>query len=189
MATCLPLQGRLSDCRQLSARFHPQWFEETVCRVCLPPERASYCTALHKTANSQTDIPLPLLCLRKHAQKQVQIASRCHFIQHVPHCFSHFVLLCGRSTWTPLCSDPKAKSIPAFFREHCSNSTSISCSPTPDKFNPCQDIVSPITLRILIWMISVLALLGNAMVILVLLGNSEVRNVNNYIKVVLWEKF
>ncbi|XP_054899121.1 follicle-stimulating hormone receptor isoform X2 [Poeciliopsis prolifica] len=44
-------------------------------------------------------------------------------------------------------------------------------SPTPNYFNPCEDIMSPIFLRLLIWIISVLALLGNAVVLLVLLGS------------------
>ncbi|XP_026034170.1 follicle-stimulating hormone receptor isoform X2 [Maylandia zebra] len=56
-------------------------------------------------------------------------------------------------------------------REHCSNSTSITCSPAPDDFNPCEDIMSAAPLRILIWIISVLALLGNTVVLLVLLGS------------------
>ncbi|MED6268823.1 hypothetical protein CHARACLAT_026469 [Characodon lateralis] len=95
----------------------------------------------------------------------------------------------NRSRPTSLCSHPEAETIPAFFREHCSNSTSISCSPTPDNFNPCEDIMSPIALRILIWIISVLALLGNAVVLLVLLGKSQVHNVKNYMKVVLQPHF
>ncbi|KAM4526521.1 follicle-stimulating hormone receptor [Fundulus diaphanus] len=87
------------------------------------------------------------------------------------HCCAFNNMHRNRSKWTSLCSHPQAKTIPAFFREHCSNSTSISCSPQPDNFNPCEDIMSPTPLRILIWIISVLALLGNAMVLLVLLGS------------------
>ncbi|CAG5904568.1 unnamed protein product [Menidia menidia] len=56
-------------------------------------------------------------------------------------------------------------------REHCANSSSITCSPTPDDFNPCEDIMSPVSLRVLIWIISILALLGNTVVLLVLLGS------------------
>ncbi|KAK5604884.1 hypothetical protein CRENBAI_008143 [Crenichthys baileyi] len=87
------------------------------------------------------------------------------------HCCAFKNMRRNRSRPTSLCSHPEAETIPGFFREHCSNSTSISCSPTPDNFNPCEDIMSPIALRILIWIISVLALLGNAVVLLVLLGS------------------
>lgn len=79
-------------------------------------------------------------------------------------------LLCARSGWNSLCSHPKAQDIRHFYKDHCSNSTSFTCSPTPDDFNPCEDIMSPVPLRVLIWIISILALLGNAAVLLVLLG-------------------
>ncbi|XP_072230022.1 follicle-stimulating hormone receptor [Leuresthes tenuis] len=68
------------------------------------------------------------------------------------------------------CGNPGAKDYPTFFKEHCTNSSSITCSPMPDDFNPCEDIMSPVPLRVLIWIISVLALLGNTVVLLVLLG-------------------
>uniref|UniRef100_H2M2W7 Thyrotropin receptor n=1 Tax=Oryzias latipes TaxID=8090 RepID=H2M2W7_ORYLA len=77
----------------------------------------------------------------------------------------------SRSKWSPLCSHPMAKYITDFYRDHCSNSTSITCSPTPDNLNPCEDIMSPVPLRVLIWIISVLALLGNTVVLVVLLGS------------------
>nr|CAD1065064.1 FSHRY [Mugil cephalus]CAD1105379.1 unnamed protein product [Mugil cephalus] len=68
-----------------------------------------------------------------------------------------------------LCAIPEAKNEPFFYRAHCS--TSITCSPVPDDFNPCEDIMSAVPLRILIWIISILALLGNAVVVLVLLSS------------------
>uniref|UniRef100_A0A3P9IUP7 Thyrotropin receptor n=1 Tax=Oryzias latipes TaxID=8090 RepID=A0A3P9IUP7_ORYLA len=77
----------------------------------------------------------------------------------------------SRSKWSPLCSHPMAKYITDFYKDHCSNSTSITCSPTPDNLNPCEDIMSPVPLRVLIWIISVLALLGNTVVLVVLLGS------------------
>ncbi|KAM4715329.1 follicle-stimulating hormone receptor [Anableps anableps] len=103
----------------------------------------------------------------------VQRYTKLHIakLTYPSHCCAFKNMHRNRSRWTSLCSHPEAKTIPAFFREHCSNSTTISCSPTPDNFNPCEDIMSPILLRILIWIISVLALLGNAVVLLVLLGN------------------
>ncbi|KAM7381426.1 hypothetical protein PAMA_012317 [Pampus argenteus] len=44
-------------------------------------------------------------------------------------------------------------------------------NPTPDDFNPCEDIMTAVLLRVLIWIISLLALLGNTAVLFVLLGS------------------
>nr|XP_015818418.2 follicle-stimulating hormone receptor [Nothobranchius furzeri] len=86
------------------------------------------------------------------------------------HCCAFIHVHRNRSKRHYLCDHPDVKYNPGFERDYCSNS-SITCSPTPDKFNPCEDIMSPVLLRILIWIISVLALLGNAVVLLVLLGS------------------
>ncbi|KAJ3608121.1 hypothetical protein NHX12_025171 [Muraenolepis orangiensis] len=59
-----------------------------------------------------------------------------------------------------------------FIQEHCS-SRRTACSPEPDAFNPCADIMEVLPLRVLIWVISILALLGNAAVLLVLLGSKS----------------
>lgn len=96
--------------------------------------------------------------------------NKTHLLCSLPVLSTLCVLLCTRSGWHSLCDNPEAKNNLHFFREHCSNSTSITCSPAPDDFNPCEDIMSATPLRILIWIISVLALLGNAVVLLVLLG-------------------
>uniref|UniRef100_A0A3P9AZJ0 Follicle-stimulating hormone receptor n=1 Tax=Maylandia zebra TaxID=106582 RepID=A0A3P9AZJ0_9CICH len=74
------------------------------------------------------------------------------------HCCAFLNMHRNRSGWHSLCDNPEAKNNLHFFREHCSNSTSITCSPAPDDFNPCEDIMSAAPLRILIWIISVLAL-------------------------------
>lgn len=82
--------------------------------------------------------------------------------------------------WHPQCAHPELRSIPAFNKEYCSNSTDFDCTPKPDMFNPCEDIVSPVYLRILIWIISVLALLGNAVVLLVLLGKNTLKSLRRF---------
>lgn len=81
-------------------------------------------------------------------------------------------IFCVRSRWSSLCSEPTAQQNHHFYRDYCTNSSSITCTPTQDDFNPCEDIMSPILLRVLIWIVSVLALLGNAAVLLVLLGKN-----------------
>lgn len=96
---------------------------------------------------------------------------KCVFLTLPVHvCCMRCTFVCVRSKWSDLCSHPKAQDSPDFYREYCSNSTSIACSPTPDAFNPCEDIMAGIPLRVLIWIISILALLGNSAVLFVLLG-------------------
>lgn len=45
----------------------------------------------------------------------------------------------------------------------------FTCTPEPDAFNPCEDIMGYNFLRVLIWFISILAIAGNAVVLFVLL--------------------
>ncbi|XP_034414225.1 follicle-stimulating hormone receptor [Cyclopterus lumpus] len=77
------------------------------------------------------------------------------------------------SLWNSMCARPGAGDGDDrnFIKERCSNSSTIACSPTEDVFNPCGDIMIDVPLRVLIWIISILALLGNAAVLLVLLGS------------------
>ncbi|XP_037017135.2 lutropin-choriogonadotropic hormone receptor [Artibeus jamaicensis] len=50
----------------------------------------------------------------------------------------------------------------------CSPKT-VRCSPEPDAFNPCEDIMGYDFLRVLIWLINILAIMGNMTVLFVLL--------------------
>ncbi|CAN8202979.1 unnamed protein product [Coccothraustes coccothraustes] len=45
----------------------------------------------------------------------------------------------------------------------------LRCTPEPDAFNPCEDILGYSFLRVLIWFINILAIVGNFTVLLVLL--------------------
>ncbi|XP_074142900.1 lutropin-choriogonadotropic hormone receptor isoform X4 [Sminthopsis crassicaudata] len=45
----------------------------------------------------------------------------------------------------------------------------LRCAPEPDAFNPCEDIMGYDFLRVLIWLINLLAIVGNFTVLLVLL--------------------
>ncbi|XP_048208176.1 lutropin-choriogonadotropic hormone receptor [Perognathus longimembris pacificus] len=50
----------------------------------------------------------------------------------------------------------------------CSPKT-LRCAPEPDAFNPCEDIMGYEFLRVLIWLINILAIMGNVTVLFVLL--------------------
>ncbi|XP_006778675.1 PREDICTED: follicle-stimulating hormone receptor isoform X2 [Myotis davidii] len=51
----------------------------------------------------------------------------------------------------------------------CSEVVNVICSPKPDAFNPCEDIMGYDILRILIWFISILAITGNIVVLVILI--------------------
>ncbi|NP_001230069.1 follicle-stimulating hormone receptor precursor [Callithrix jacchus] len=50
----------------------------------------------------------------------------------------------------------------------CNEVVEVTCSPEPDAFNPCEDIMGYNILRILIWFISILAITGNIIVLVIL---------------------
>ncbi|XP_077341725.1 lutropin-choriogonadotropic hormone receptor isoform X1 [Lithobates pipiens] len=58
---------------------------------------------------------------------------------------------------------------PAPDYEYLCHPRTLRCTPEPDAFNPCEDIMGYDFLRVLIWFISILAIAGNAVVLLVLL--------------------
>lgn len=51
----------------------------------------------------------------------------------------------------------------------CNEVVDVTCSPKPDAFNPCEDIMGYDILRILIWFISILAITGNIIVLAILI--------------------
>ncbi|XP_006839506.1 PREDICTED: follicle-stimulating hormone receptor isoform X2 [Chrysochloris asiatica] len=50
----------------------------------------------------------------------------------------------------------------------CNEVVDVICSPKPDAFNPCEDIMGYTILRVLIWFISILAITGNIIVLVIL---------------------
>ncbi|XP_072030091.1 follicle-stimulating hormone receptor-like [Amphiura filiformis] len=50
------------------------------------------------------------------------------------------------------------------------NYSAVKCTPKPDAFNPCSDVMGYIFLRIVVWFIAMTALIGNFIVLLVLLA-------------------
>ncbi|MBN3274907.1 TSHR protein, partial [Polyodon spathula] len=56
-------------------------------------------------------------------------------------------------------------------RTVCGGSEEMICTPKPDAFNPCEDIMGYNFLRIVVWFVNLLAILGNAFVLLILLSS------------------
>lgn len=59
----------------------------------------------------------------------------------------------------------------AFCGEISKNYRDVTCEPEPDAFNPCEDIMGNLGLRIAVWFVVVAAVLGNFVVIVVLLSS------------------
>uniref|UniRef100_A0A4X2LDL2 Thyrotropin receptor n=1 Tax=Vombatus ursinus TaxID=29139 RepID=A0A4X2LDL2_VOMUR len=51
----------------------------------------------------------------------------------------------------------------------CGGNEDVACSPEPDEFNPCEDIMGYKFLRIIVWFVNLLALLGNFFVLFIIL--------------------
>lgn len=55
------------------------------------------------------------------------------------------------------------------------------CSPLPDAFNPCEDVMGQTWLRVIVWAVIITALLGNLMVLIVSLGSSYRLTVSKFL--------
>ncbi|XP_034620232.1 follicle-stimulating hormone receptor isoform X2 [Trachemys scripta elegans] len=53
----------------------------------------------------------------------------------------------------------------------CNEVVHVACSPKPDAFNPCEDIMGYNILRVLIWFINILAITGNIIVLVILISS------------------
>uniref|UniRef100_A0A8C0ZHK9 Follicle-stimulating hormone receptor n=1 Tax=Cyanistes caeruleus TaxID=156563 RepID=A0A8C0ZHK9_CYACU len=53
----------------------------------------------------------------------------------------------------------------------CNEVVDVACSPKPDAFNPCEDIMGYNILRVLIWFINILAITGNTVVLIILISS------------------
>ncbi|KAI4807506.1 hypothetical protein KUCAC02_027312 [Chaenocephalus aceratus] len=90
-------------------------------------------------------------------------------LKSLPHCnLSGLLVLIAESGNENPCPN---RTIYKLLNLSCPNFTLVTCTPTKDAFNPCEDIMAAVPLRALMWIISVLALVGNAAVLLVLLGS------------------
>uniref|UniRef100_A0AAY4EZT2 Thyrotropin receptor n=1 Tax=Denticeps clupeoides TaxID=299321 RepID=A0AAY4EZT2_9TELE len=98
------------------------------------------------------------------------------------HCCAFSNFRKNRSEKHSLCDKPQAHvDEPQYFREYCKVQTEVTCHPKPDAFNPCEDIMGHTYLRVLIWIICILAIVGNSVVLLVLLTSHYKLNVPRFL--------
>lgn len=57
----------------------------------------------------------------------------------------------------------------------------IKCYPEPDAFNPCEDVMGNILLRVSVWLVVVAAVLANFIVMLVLMSGQFTMNVSKFL--------
>lgn len=63
----------------------------------------------------------------------------------------------------------------------CEEGEEVTCSPVPDEFNPCEDIMGFGFLRVSVWFVSLLAVLGNMVVLLILLTSHYKLSVSRFL--------
>nr|XP_008100964.1 PREDICTED: follicle-stimulating hormone receptor-like [Anolis carolinensis] len=81
----------------------------------------------------------------------------------------------------PLCNKSSTKQDPEglyfeldeddYYQSLCKEEVQVTCFPEPDAFNPCEDIMGYNVLRILIWFINILAIMGNLVVFIILVSS------------------
>ncbi|XP_064623251.1 follicle-stimulating hormone receptor-like [Lineus longissimus] len=59
--------------------------------------------------------------------------------------------------------------------------SAVICSPEPDAFNPCEDVMGYEWLRVFVWFVVLAALFGNITVLVVMLGNRHKLNVSKFL--------
>ncbi|KAL0967579.1 hypothetical protein UPYG_G00254040 [Umbra pygmaea] len=63
----------------------------------------------------------------------------------------------------------------------CEEGVEVTCAPAPDEFNPCEDIMGFSFLRVSVWFVSLLAVVGNVLVLLVLLTSHYKLSVSRFL--------
>ncbi|KAL6096309.1 tshr [Pungitius sinensis] len=63
----------------------------------------------------------------------------------------------------------------------CEEGEEVACAPVPDEFNPCEDIMGFGFLRVSVWFVSLLAVVGNVVVLLVLLTSHYKLSVSRFL--------
>ncbi|XP_046616471.1 lutropin-choriogonadotropic hormone receptor isoform X3 [Neodiprion virginianus] len=75
--------------------------------------------------------------------------------------------------WKPPYATPTSTSITSDCPKFQEFSRNVECSPKPDAFNPCEDIMGNWVLRVAIWLVAILAIVGNFAVLVVLIAKIQ----------------
>ncbi|KAK1171111.1 follicle-stimulating hormone receptor-like [Acipenser oxyrinchus oxyrinchus] len=103
-------------------------------------------------------------------------------LTYASHCCAFANWKKNQSTKDPMCNMSQINyDEPNWYNENCKEVTEVVCSPKPDAFNPCEDIMGYIYLRVLIWFIGIMTITGNLVVIVVLLTSRYKLTVPRYL--------
>ncbi|XP_029449260.1 lutropin-choriogonadotropic hormone receptor-like isoform X2 [Rhinatrema bivittatum] len=103
--------------------------------------------------------------LYENSTKQCESAPRKQYNESIFSMWSEHDNLFNMSSYSSINDDNE---LPVDYEYVCQPKI-VSCTPEPDAFNPCEDIMGYDFLRIMIWFINILAIAGNAIVLFVLL--------------------
>ncbi|XP_072907022.1 follicle-stimulating hormone receptor-like [Hemitrygon akajei] len=113
-------------------------------------QSSAVCNKLYSNISSPRELEISSL----HSKKSLQINSS------LPQQYAFL----ENEAWFDLNEDE-----PFFDYGFCTNVVDVICYPKADEFNPCEDIVGKDILRVMIWLINILAIVGNVVVLIVLL--------------------
>lgn len=72
-----------------------------------------------------------------------------------------------------------------YFQEFCGDffemSVNVKCFPEPDALNPCEDVMGNAILRFSVWIVVVMAVLGNLAVLIVLMSSRFTMTVSKFL--------
>ncbi|KAG8195175.1 hypothetical protein JTE90_027920 [Oedothorax gibbosus] len=69
----------------------------------------------------------------------------------------------------------------AFCGQLTKNYRDVECFPSPDAFNPCEDVMGNMLLRIFVWIVVITAFMGNVAVMVVLMGTGVCNSVSKFL--------
>ncbi|XP_060773146.1 lutropin-choriogonadotropic hormone receptor-like isoform X2 [Neoarius graeffei] len=127
----------------------------------------------------EADLTYPSHCCAfntwKHDNKETAVFGR----------FKNLTMLCNMADQTDS-MDPSGEDLNDInFHypdlELCISSSSFKCTPEPDAFNPCEDLLGHTFLRAITWIVTVFSLVGNLAVLLVLLLSHQKLGVSRFL--------
>ncbi|GIY01433.1 thyrotropin receptor [Caerostris darwini] len=69
----------------------------------------------------------------------------------------------------------------AFCGQLSKNYRDVECFPSPDAFNPCEDVMGNMLLRIVVWIVVVTSVMGNVAVMVVLMSTGAFNSVSKFL--------
>ncbi|GFU11583.1 follicle-stimulating hormone receptor [Nephila pilipes] len=69
----------------------------------------------------------------------------------------------------------------AFCGQLSKNYRDVECFPSPDAFNPCEDVMGNMLLRVVVWIVVVTSVMGNVAVMVVLMSTGACNSVSKFL--------